>query len=337
MLSSNASNYAERTLSQSQSQLISKTYRGVEDELVAKVNSYRLRIAHVKEKLEFLIKEAANTEDCTINIKEISKTIRYESQENLEKLYNYLSYLSELKHTIPDFFHTPFLNSVFTRNFGSVIDAQKGLLQKNIENSDKLKKLIPSRNYLGIYIPNIEFKDIDAVLCFIILEEFLMLSNKNAQLKSENLTIEANADEVPQHISIFNPSFNTLVAYSGEKEQHLYLLFLTDVLELMGPESVDFPFGSKTEFYDGSRKPKFSKALTKVETNKADHQAKKYENVKTSLPDISLEQAERFIGYLDSDHDHKITFDDVVNFAKKHKLFLSEAVKKEFNDYSYDL
>ena len=326
MLSSNASHYIEKTLSQSQSQLISKTYRGVEDELVARVNSYRLKISHVKEKLELLIKEAANTEDCIITIKELNKTIKYESQENLEKLYNYLSYLSELKHTIPDFFHTPFLNSVFTRNFGSVIDSQKGLL--HTENNDKLKKLIPSRNYLGIYIPNIEFKDIDAVLCFIILEEFLMLSNKDAQLRSDNLIIETNTDEVPQHISIFNPSFNTLVAYSGEKEQHLYLLFLTDVLELMGPDSAEFPLGSKTEFYDGIRKPKFSKALTRAETSKTDVLAKKYENVKTSLPDISLEQAERFITFLDSDHDHKIIFEDVLEFAKKHKLVLSEAVKR---------
>jgi len=327
-MSSNVSNYVEKTLSQSQSQLISKTYRGVEDEIVAKVNSYRFRIAHVKEKLEQLIKDAANTEDCTITIKELNKTIRYESQENIEKLYSYLSYLSELQHTIPDFCHTPFLNSVFTRNFGGVIDSQKGLLQKNVENSDKLKRLIPSKNYLGIYIPNIEFKDIDSVLCFIILEEFLMLSNKDAQLKSDNLIIETNVDdEVPQHISIFNPSFNTLVAYSGEKEQHLYLLFLTDVLELMGPDSVEFPLGSKGE-YEGNKKLKFSKALTKGDTKKGDHLAKKYENVKTSLPDISLEQAERFVNYLDSDHDHKITYDDVVNFAKKHKLVLSEAVSE---------
>ncbi len=157
-----------------------------------------------------------------------------------------------------------------------------------------------------------------------------MLSSKDARLKSDNLTIEINNEEVPQHISIFNPSFNTLVAYACEREQHLYLLFLTDVLELMGPDNAEFPYGSKIDFFDSGRKPKFSKALTRIEADKLELTGKKYDNLKTTLPDISLEQAERFIRFLDHDHDHKITIEDVTNFAKKHKLVLDDSVRKTF-------
>lgn len=326
-MSSNASNFIEKTLSQSQSQLLLKTFRGVEEEIIAKINNFRLKISTVKEKLEEIIKEFSNPEEHTITIKELNKTINYESQENLDKLTNYLSYLSELKHTIPDFFHTPSLNSVFTRNFGSMIDNQKGLLQKNNEINEKLKKIIPSKNYLGIYIPNVEIKDIDSILCFLILEEFFMLSSKDARLKSDNLVIEANTDEIPQHISIFNPFFNTLVAYAGEKEQHLYLLFLTDVLELMGPEGADFPFGSRSETIDFNKKPKFSTTVMKLDSRIPEPHMRKYDHLKTSLPDITLEQAQRFTTTLDSDNDFRITVLDVVHLAQKHKLVLEESVK----------
>ncbi len=235
-----------------------------------------------------------------------------------------MNYQSEHKHTIPDFFHTGVLNTVFSRNFGPIIDNQKELL-KNGEVYERLKKLIPSKNYLGIFIPNIDIKEFDSVLCLLILEEFLMLTSQDPRLKSDNLILELSTDEIPSHISIFNPSFNTLVAYSNEKEQHLYLLFLTDVLELMGPESVDFAYGTRTEF-EMNRKPKHSKVGPKEEFTKTGSPLRKYENLRVTLPDISLEQSERFINFLDSDHDHRIVVTDVVNFALKHKLVLDSSV-----------
>ena len=325
-MSSIVSNLVEKTFSQSQSQLIAKTFRGVEEEILSKINYYRLRVPLVKEKIEELIKTSSNPEDHTITIKELNKTIHYESQENLDKLMNYLGYLSELKHTIPDFSHTPFLNSVFTRNFSSLIDSQKGLIQKNTDINEKLRKLIPSKNYLGVYIPNFELKDTESMLWFIILEEFLMLSNKNARLRSDNLVIEVNTDEVPQHISIFNPSFNNLVVYVNEKDQSVYILFLTDVLELMGPESAEIHYMSRIEAYDNTKKPKFSKTTGGFAGDRTDLDRKKYENLKTSLPDMSLEQAQRFVNIIDTDSDHRISIDDVLDLVRKNKLVWDESV-----------
>ena len=330
-MNSSVSNLIERTISQSHSQVFAKTYRGIEEEIIAKINNYRLKISHVKDKLEEIIKESSNPEDNTITIKELNKVIHYGSQENLDKLRNYLNYLSELKHTIPDFFHTPYLNSVFTRNFSSVIDSQKGLLQKSNESNEKLKKLLPSRNYHGIYIPNIDFKDIELLLCFIVLEEFFMLSSNNARLRSDNLVIEANSDEMPQDISIFNPSFNTLMVYAAEKEQHLYLLFLTDVLELMGPDNAEFPFMSRAELHEVQKKSRFTKTIPKLDETDDDKQdikgGKKYENLKTSLPDMSLDQVQRFVLLLDNDNDFRININNVLEIVKKNKLVWDDSVK----------
>lgn len=329
-MNSSVSNLIERTLSQSHSQVFAKTYRGIEEEIIAKINNYRLKISHVKDKLEEIIKECANPEDNTITIKELNKVINYGSQENLGKLRNYLNYLSELKHTIPDFFHTPYLNSVFTRNFSSVIDSQKGLLQKSNESNEKLKKLLPSRNYHGIYIPNIDFKDIELLLCFIVLEEFFMLSSNNARLRSDNLVIEANSDEIPQDISIFNPSFNTLMVYGTEREQHLYLLFLTDVLELMGPDNAEFPFMSRAELHEVQKKSRFTKTIPKLDETDTDRQdikgGKKYENLKSSLPDMSLDQVQRFVLLLDNDNDFRININNVLDVVKKNKLVWDDSV-----------
>jgi len=325
-MSSIASNLVERTLSQSNSQLFAKTFRGIDEEIIAKINTYRLKTSRIKEKLEEIIKESLNLEDHTITIKELNKVIHYQSQENLDKLMNYLNYLSEIKHTIPDFFHTPFLNSVFTRNFSSTIDTQKGLLQKSPDTQEKLKKLIPSRNYLGIYIPNVDFKDIELLLCFIVLEEFLMLSTQNATLRSDNLVIETNSEEMPQHISMFNPSFNTLVVYASEREQHLYLLFLTDVLELMGPESPEFPFMSRVDLHDATKKPKFPKTLAKLDENNSRIEGRKYDNLKTSLPDLTLEQAREFVNILDTDNDYKITIRNVLDLVTKHRIAWEDKV-----------
>lgn len=326
-MSSIASNLVEKTLFQSHTQSFGRAFSGIEEEIAAKINTYRLKISYVKEKLLKLIQESSNPETCTITIKELNKVINYESQENIDKLMNYLSYLDEQKHTIPDFVHTSYLNSVLAHHFGNAINNQKGLLQEEFESNEKLRKLIPSKHYLGVYVQNVNLKDIDALLCFLVLKEFIMLSNETARLKGEDITIEISGDEVPAHISLFNPNFNTLLVFAGEKEQHLYLLFLTDVLELMGPESYDYPYSSRAEFRDGVKKSKFTRSgLVTTERSSSPRKDDKNEYQKNSLPELTLEQVKKFVNILDHDADYKITIENVAEIVKKHKLVWEDYV-----------
>jgi hypothetical protein len=105
----------EKTLSQSSGQMMMKTYRTPEDEIVGRINNLRMKIANIKERVDVLIKESSDPVNCTITLPDINKTLKYGSSQDLERLTKYLSALSEFKLTIPDLSNAIFLNSLLGR------------------------------------------------------------------------------------------------------------------------------------------------------------------------------------------------------------------------------
>lgn len=84
----------------------------------------------------------------------------------------------------------------------------------------------------------------------------------------------------------------------------MYLLFLTDTVELLGPESTD-NFLSRA---DTMKNPRNGKSrIGRVKTMAASMTIPpKYDNLLQTLPDINLHQCEKFVALLDTDNDDRI-------------------------------
>jgi hypothetical protein len=224
-----------------------------------------------------------------------------------------------MKVTIPDFTNSNFLNSLFSKNFGPYIEFHQGLFEKDQELDQKLQKILPSRHYQGIFIHDIDIKQIDDILNYLILSEFLLLSE--GELENEHVKIEVYNKELPQQISFLNPDFNTIATYLGEKKDKLYLIFMTDVLELISPINNDF--GSKTD--KDFNKRRASQAKNNSTLNKT--APPKYDHLITSKPDITMELVNEFIKKIDSDQDGRIVLEDVQQLIKRKNLAFPEDVK----------
>lgn len=231
-----------------------------------------------------------------------------------------------MKVTIPDFSNGPFLNSLFSKNFGSYIENNKGLLGKDPEIDEHLRKKIPSRNYQGLYIHDIEpNSNIDSIILFAILEEFFILNARAEQLESENVRIEPYNKEIPQQISFLNPDFNTIAVFYKEGKRSMYILFLTDVLELMAPDSPD-QFLSRAETVNFIKRGKSKTELGKLTMPEKKRLPAKYEHLKQTKPDINLELCHKFVATVDSDADDKLTKEDIMKIIEKYCLVMEESV-----------
>jgi hypothetical protein len=323
-MSSLQSHLVEKTFSQSTSQIMIRSFRTVEDEIVARINMYRLKISLVRDKIEDLLNENSNLQDNVIVMKDINKTIKFQSQEDIDRLRHYIASLSEMKMTIPDFSNGPFINNLFSKTFGPYIENNKGLLNKDQEIVEQLRRKIPSRNYQGLYIHDIDVTtNIDSLILFAILEEFFILNAGLEQLASENIQIELFNKEIPQQISLLNPDFNTVAVFLGEGKKSIYILFLTDILELMAPDSPDI-FMSRAETVNHLKKGKHDFGKSTLSTKL--RIPAKYEHIKHTKPDVNLELCHKFVAALDTDNDDKISKADVLALIKKHFIAIEESV-----------
>lgn len=101
----------------------------------------------------------------------------------LERIEKYLTGISEMKHTVPDFSSSPLLNNLFGRTFGPYIEYYKGLIHQDTDLDERLRRAIPSHSYQGLFLHDIEIAgNIDSVILFIVIKEFLMLTTKNSEL-----------------------------------------------------------------------------------------------------------------------------------------------------------
>lgn len=321
----------EKTLSQSSGPAAIRSFRTYEDELVARINGFRLKITSIKEHVEKLIAESSNPQTCTIHIKDINKTIKYGSSQDLDKLTRYLGALAEMKLTIPDLTNTPMLNALLARLFGAAIEHNKGLINKDPEIDEKLRKKIPSRNYEGLYIHDIDLsQNMDSLILYLILEEFFILNSKTDTLNGENLALETYSSESLQQISMLNPNFNAAAVYLGENKRSGYILFLTDSLEFLFPDQEKGMSRLNTRSIAKLASRVF-RDLDYTPTNDEirEHVPRKYDHAFQSQPDITIESCRRFVQLLDSDSDDKLTKNDIMNLIVKHNLIYDLSLVEE--------
>jgi hypothetical protein len=142
-------------------------------------------------------------------------------------------------------------------------------------------------------------------------------------LENDHLKIEACNGEVPQQISFLNPNFNNAIFYISEKKDFMYILYGVDVLELLNP-GYDSP-GYKTEKDWMKRKTNNN---TMMQTAPA-----KYNNMKHTKPDITIDLVRRFVLMVDQDDDGKITQVDCMKIVNKHSLAITpEKITEMFNE-----
>jgi hypothetical protein len=325
----------EKTLSQSSGPAAIRSFRTHEDELVARINGFRLKISSIKEQVEKLIGESSNSEKCSIYLKDINKTIKYGSSQDLDKLMRYLGALAEMKLTIPDLTNTPMLNALLARLFGSSIEHNRGLLNKDPDMDEKLRKRIPSRNYEGLYIHDIDLtQNMDSVILYLILEEFFILNSKTDTLEGENLALETYSSESLQQISMLNPNFNAAAVYFGENRRSCYILFLTDSMEFLFPDQEKGMSRLNTRSIAKLASRVF-RDLDYTPTNEdfREHVPRKYDNAFQTQPDINLESCRRFVQVLDSDQDDKLSKNDLMNLVVKNNMaFDTGLIDEMFED-----
>lgn len=83
------------------------------------------------QRLTKIITEDACTEDKTITIKEINRTIYYKDDEILKKLKQYLKDIESVNQILTDFNYSPTINQLFDLKYGPVIDSNNSLFQKS--------------------------------------------------------------------------------------------------------------------------------------------------------------------------------------------------------------
>jgi len=71
--------------------------------LVKRINQWRFKTDLPRQKIEEIITKHKNPEEKTIVLRDINKVIKYEKEENLSRLLQYLKNLAENTQILPDF------------------------------------------------------------------------------------------------------------------------------------------------------------------------------------------------------------------------------------------
>ena len=90
----------------------------------------------------------------------------------------------------------------------------------------------------------------------------------------------------------------------SENKKSLYILFLSDALELL-PENTD-QLISRTETMELGKKSIFKKGAVAKTFNSTATLPQKYEHLRVSKPDVTVGLCKKFVSMLDTDADDKI-------------------------------
>ena len=325
---SEVSDQIEGITSVRSSLVLSKITKTREEDIISKINNLRFQLKKSLIKTIEIIKLNTNKEDKTIRIKDINKTIHYHNDDILEKLIYHLEEVISTKQLLPELSLSTKANYSFSRNFSSFIDANRGLMNKSNEIDERVARTYPSKIYQGLYLPNIELKDFESFLSMIIIEEFIILTNKTPFYKSENIAIEFFGDETPQIISILNPYYNSGIVSISKKRGtyncNVYILYLTNIIET-APETL-INASPKYDFTEFSGTNNLRLPDIYELSSLRSPMPKKYEKCKVMKPDINIDICRKFIHKMDIDGSDKLTPYQMFGIIRKYSLAFEDSV-----------
>lgn len=299
-------------------------FSSLEEEIAFHINKARFKNKDFTEKMLKKIKDKADTQNKTIFLESLNRTVNYYDEEILQSFFTYVERNEQTCQILEDISFIQKLNDKFVEKFGEKLrnEGKIGFLSGE-ESLETLKKELGSKSneFYGYYIERIPLEDINALLMMVILEEFIILNSKalNKSIEASNVSIESSVNV--DNVCFLSNKFNTICIFlnsvqknasENNKLYNLYIILLeTDYI-------------TKEDFQEGKKEVEI--ANENVEKRKFQHLPKKYDKI--YIPNMQIPKASinKLVIAMDSDNDYKVTLDDIINFARKHFIHFERTV-----------
>ncbi|EAS03404.2 hypothetical protein TTHERM_00732510 (macronuclear) [Tetrahymena thermophila SB210] len=334
-----------------------------EKELAHQLNRFRFKNQKIIQKLLTLIggeEGGAVSYQTSIYLPELNREIKFQNEEIVKKLRNYIHEIDIVNQILSDFTFNPTQNQEFVNMYKQQVLQNKILFD---QNSERIRQKLQAQAYYSYYLKDVSLKNYDELIILLLIEEFIILNSQSRQ--SDSLTLDFSHS--PQHLGLIDNLYNKLfVIISDKKEQSsggisevnneykeksnaaafasdpnsLYDVFILLIYDdnINTNQDLNTPLMKNTNFKNGMlsqtamQMNSQNQPLTNTQRTDRFNQSlypQKYKQLikrSTQIPKTSILT---LVDLMDSNADRRVTLEDIKQFSHKKFIYYKDNIYQE--------
>lgn len=331
-----------RKSSQLFSQVVTDSFEG---EIATKINNIRLKSQLLTDFFQNYLNTHCPPGAKELKFSQLGKVARFSGEEEKRKLKTYLHSQGILNQILPDFSFDEQLNGKFCRIFNPLISKYGGKLFHRANEHVIQEFFSPFREgsephglFYGYYLTDVSLDNIDELLIYIFIKEFILLNTK--ALDDDDTLIEIyGADYFPGSLGLLSKEFNSIFigvqevlgTDFGEDGRRIPTTKYAIYILLWSGEMKTLHSAEKTQVQKRKTftKMNFSKPVRCCSPD--DRLPTKYDTINYKTPQIPREMVVKLVRMMDKDLDNIVTQQDLKDYIASKRLISEEDYLEIFN------